>query len=479
MATEVKIPKLGLTMEEGTVAEWLVPDGGVVSFGQAVYRLETDKVETEVEAEGEGVLHQLVAEGTTLEPGAVVGWLLGDGEAAPDGQATDGETLTGQATDGQATAGQVTAAQAAPGRVLASPNARRVAADLGVDLATVTGTGPGGRIVAEDVAAAAATGTGAAAVRPAAETGPPEASAAPEASAPGPATAPVSPLVRRLAESQDVDLTAVAGTGPAGRITRDDVTAAAAAAAEGRVAVARPPSTPPERPEAVGEVPLTGMRRLIARRMHASLQEMAQLTLTMDVDMDAGVALRDDLRDQWADTDLVVPGYTDLVVKAVAMALAEHPRMNAEVRDDHIALLEQVNIGVAVALDDGLVVPIVRDAPCLPLAELAAESRRLADAARSRTLELVELEGGTFSVTALGMYGVDAFTPVINPPNVGILGVGRIRDEVRLTRKGRVKPTRRMTLSLTFDHRAVDGAPAAQFLQAVRELLEAPLRLLT
>jgi pyruvate dehydrogenase E2 component (dihydrolipoamide acetyltransferase) len=134
---------------------------------------------------------------------------------------------------------------------------------------------------------------------------------------------------------------------------------------------------------------------------------------------------------------------------------------------------------VAVALDDGLVVPVIRDAACLPLAELAAESSRLAEAARSRSLELVELEGGTFSVTALGMFGVDAFTPVINPPNVGIMGVGRIRDEVRLNRKGRVKPATRMTLSLTFDHRAVDGAPAAQFLQTVKALLESPLRLLT
>jgi pyruvate dehydrogenase E2 component (dihydrolipoamide acetyltransferase) len=447
MATEVKIPKLGLTMEEGTVAEWLVPDGAAVTAGQLVYRLETDKVETEIEAEGGGVLHQLVAEGTTLEPGAVVGWLLAEGETAPGG---DG--------DG--------AGPASPGRVLASPNARRMAAELGVDLTALTGTGPGGRIVAEDVEAAAAREV------------PAEPSGTTEPAA-------VSPLVRRLAETRGVNLGAVAGTGPGGRITRADIEAAGAAADVGRaatgvqVAVAGPPSGPTERPEAVGSVPLTGMRRLIARRMHASLQEMAQLTLTMDVDMDAAVALRDDLRDQWADTDLVVPGYTDLVVKAVGLALAEHPRMNAEVRDDHIALLEEVNVGVAVALDDGLVVPVIRDAACLPLAELAAESSRLAEAARSRSLELVELEGGTFSVTALGMFGVDAFTPVINPPNVGILGVGRIRDEVRLTRKGRAKPTRRMTLSLTFDHRAVDGAPAAQFLQSVKALLESPLRLLT
>jgi pyruvate dehydrogenase E2 component (dihydrolipoamide acetyltransferase) len=433
-------------MEEGTVAEWLVPDGSPVTTGQVVYRLETDKVETEVEAEGDGVLHQLVAEGTTLEPGAVVGWLVAAGESAPG---SDGD-----------------GARAGRDRVTASPNARRVAAELGVDLASVTGTGPGGRIVAEDVEAAAALEV------------PAEPSVATEPAA-------TSPLVRRLAESRGVDLATVTGTGPGGRITRDDVTAAAAAddvdrAATGvQVAVAGPPPAPAERPEAVGTVPLTGMRRLIARRMHASLQEMAQLTLTMDVDMDPAVALRNDLRDQWADTDLVVPGYTDLVVRAVALALAEHPRMNAEVRDDHIALLEEVNVGVAVALDDGLVVPVIRDAACLPLAELAAESSRLAEAARSRTLELVELEGGTFSVTALGMYGVDVFTPVINPPNVGILGVGRIRDEVRLTRKGRAKPAKRMTLSLTFDHRAVDGAPAAQFLQTVKALLESPLRLLT
>ena len=329
----------------------------------------------------------------------------------------------------------------------ASPNARRVARELGVDLAAVTGSGPGGRVVSEDVEAAAAR------------------TAAPAARAPATpgAAAAVSPIVRRRAGELGVDLAGVRGSGPGGRVLRADVEAAAGPAAG---------------PAAGERIPLTGMRGTIARRMHRSLQEMAQLTLVTDVEAGPMVELRRRLAGEWGDADLPVPGYTDLVVKATALALRDHPRLNATIAGDHIELLTAIDVGLAVALDDGLVVPVVRAADALPLDRLARETARLADAARVGALTRADVEGGTFTVSPLGMFGIDAFTPVVNPPNVAILGVGRIRPEVVPDGEGGFAVAERMTLSLTIDHRAVDGAPGARFLQTVAALLAAPLRLL-
>jgi pyruvate dehydrogenase E2 component (dihydrolipoamide acetyltransferase) len=216
---------------------------------------------------------------------------------------------------------------------------------------------------------------------------------------------------------------------------------------------------------------MSGMRGTIAKRMHASLQEMAQLTLTMDADVDAVVADRERRR-----ADGAAPGFTDYVLAAAARALHEHPRVNAQVTPDGIAVLPEIHVGLAVALDEGLVVPVVRHANRLRLAELSAETTRLADAARRGKLTMNELEGGTFSVSALGMFGVDAFTPVINPPNAAILGVGRIRDDLTLV-AGKVTTVKRLTLSLTWDHRVLDGAPAAAFARTIVRLLADPTSL--
>jgi pyruvate dehydrogenase E2 component (dihydrolipoamide acetyltransferase) len=221
---------------------------------------------------------------------------------------------------------------------------------------------------------------------------------------------------------------------------------------------------------------MRAMRRTIAQRMHASLQEMAQLTMGMEVDMGEAVKLRSQLVDEWA-ADGIRPSFTDLVIKAVAKALRRHPLLNSQLTGQGIELLSEVHIGMAVALDDGLVVPVVRDADVLPLRELAQETTRLAEEARAGKLSLDEMTGASFSVTALGMAGVDFFTPIINPPNVAILGVGRIHDAVAWEGDRPVK-VQQMTLSLTIDHRVVDGAPGAAFLGTVRELLEAPYRLL-
>jgi pyruvate/2-oxoglutarate dehydrogenase complex dihydrolipoamide acyltransferase (E2) component len=429
VAVEVVLPKLGLTMQEGTIEEWLVPTGEAVAVGDPILRLATDKVDVEVEAEAEGHLHPLVDAGATLAPGARIAWLLAAGEALPAG-------------DSPATAAPATA-PAAGERLLASPNARRVGRANGVDLAAVRGTGPGGRIVSEDV----------------------EEFLTAAATVPAPVPAPAgTPLVRRQARELGVDLDGVRGTGPGGRVTRADVDAAA---------VARPAA--PAAPDA--EIPLTGMRGVIAARMHASLHEMAQLTHGYEVTLDAVVALREQLKAEWAPTGLRVPSLNDFVVVAAARALLEHPGLNASVEGDRIVLRREVHVGVAVAVPDGLLVPVVRDAAIRSLTDVAAQTRSLAAAAREGRLPLAALEGATFVVTSLGGYGVDFFTPIVNPGNVAILGVGRLRDGVRW--EGDVPHRARvLTLSLTFDHRAVDGAPAAEYLRTVARLLTQPLHLL-
>jgi pyruvate dehydrogenase E2 component (dihydrolipoamide acetyltransferase) len=218
------------------------------------------------------------------------------------------------------------------------------------------------------------------------------------------------------------------------------------------------------------------MRKTIATRMFQSLQSTAQLTMNMDVRMDDCVRLRDQLVAEWANEG-VKPSYTDLVVRAVTKALAQHPRMNASMGESEITLLREIHVGIAVALDEGLVVPVIRNASALSVKEIAQESARLVRAARDGKLSMDDYAGGTFSVSTLGMFGVDSFTPILNPPQAGILGVNRIRDDVGWEGD---RPVRRkaMTLSLTWDHRVLDGEPAARFLATVRDLLEAPYRLL-
>ena len=454
MPKEIYLVKVGMNMTEGVVDEWYVADGGQVQEGELLYRLETEKVNLDVDAEATGTVKHLVAEGvtknramslaTSLRPtrlfrpiwrrSAVVRLrrvrprLQRCREVAapvPDQRLGDG------------------------GRVKSSPAARRLAGELGVDYVSLTGTGPGGRIVEADIRAAAAAGS-----RPAAEPAAADNQAARS-----------SPIARKLARELGVDLGGIRGSGPGGRITKEDVEAAAAAAAN---------RTLEGRPDTV--VPVRAMRRTIAKRMFESLQSSAQLTMDMDVAMDEAVNLRRQLVEEWTDEG-VNPTYTDLVIKAVSKALIKHPGMNAVFGEQEIRLRGDVNVGMAVALDDGLIVPVVRHADRLSVHDLAIESARLAAAARDGTLTPDELADGTFTVSALGMFGVDAFTPIINAPQSGILGVNRIRDDVAWDGDRPVK-AQVMRLSLTWDHRVLDGAPAAQFLAAVRDLLEKPFRLL-
>lgn len=399
MATEIYLVKVGMTMHEGTVEEWYVADGERVEAGALLYRLETEKVNLDVDAEDAGTVKHLVAAGTTLAPGDVVGFIYGDGEEIPS--------------------------------VLPKPAPKP---DIAVrDSAAPAQAEPPPRATGQRVAA--------------------------------------SPAARKLAAELNVDLAAVAGTGPRGRITREDVQNAASAET---AAVSEPaPATPPA---ASQTTPLRGMRKTIAERMHASLRDSAQLTMDMEVGMDEAVRLREALVAEW-EPDGVRVTITDLVLRAAAKALAEHSAMNAALIDNAITRFEAVHLGVAVALDEGLIVPVIKNAQHKSLRQLAEASAALAQRARDGALAVDDVAGGTFTITSLGMFGVDGFTPILNPPQAGILGIGRLYDGVAWV-DDRPTKARRMRLSLTWDHRVLDGAPAAAFLGAVRGFLEAPLRLL-
>ncbi len=477
MAEEFVMPKLGLTMESGTIVSWLVDDGSDVTAGQPVLVIETDKVESEVEAPGAGRLHQVGVVGEEYPSGVGIGWFLDDGEAPPVSAAPARDTgdphpsapPVGGGNAASATNGDrpstpaAIAATGIGGRILASPNARRVAGERGIDLALIAGSGPGGRIVSEDVPL----------------TAPASAPAGGAVATVGPSgNVLATPAARTLATLLGVDLTQVAATGPDPRIDREDVAAhvrARLAAGPTAAAWSAPGAAPAELPPASqtpsSVIPMRGMRGTIAQRMSESIHSMAQLTLTIDVDMDGVVADRSARKERAAEGG-TVPGYTDYIIAATGQALVEHPGANSQVTADGVALLPAVHVGMAVAVDDGLLVPVIRNTLGYDLDALAAETTRLAVAARDRTLAVDELRGSTFSVTALGMFDVDAFTPIINAPNTAILGVGRLRDDVAWSDDGQPMRASRLTLSLTWDHRAFDGAPAAQFVQSIKRRLE-------
>jgi pyruvate dehydrogenase E2 component (dihydrolipoamide acetyltransferase) len=452
MATEVLLPQFGMGMQEGKILRWLKDVGDEVAEGEPLLEIEAEKVTVEVPSPRSGILTRILAEvDETVPVREVIAIIMSPQEAAsaPPAARADGRRRTGTpATPDGAAAASTAAAPLPPASdaarpgVQVTPLARRVAREHGIDLREVQGTGPGGRITDTDVRRTLTAKA---------------ASPSPARGAP-PATVQVEPRARRLAQQHAIDLSRVRGSGPNGRIVEADVRRAmdgAAASVDGLEQV----------------IPLTGKRGVIARRMLESLQGMAQLTLSSDANVTALVKQRELLKSQF---DLT---YTDLLVKAAALALRKHPRLNARIAGQEIHLLPDVHIGVAVALDDGLIVPVVRNADRKGLKTIAEENRELAERARSGKLGPAEVSGGTFTVTNLGTFGIDSFTPIINPPEAAILGVGRIVERIA-RRDADLVWQQMMTLSLTFDHRVVDGAPAAAFLQTLRELLERPEALL-
>ena len=387
------MPKFGLTMREGTIQRFFKAAGGRVNAGEPLFEVETEKVLYEVEAPASGTLAiTLFDEGATVECGTAVA----------------------------------------------------VIAEVSEDVATVAARYSQIKSASQP------------AHRDSPVTSPPAAdrTAAPNASGRHAA----SPVARKLASELGVDLDKVKGTGPGGRITREDVERGAKSAATLQPAISAPAPS-------ADRVAFRGVRKVIAERMHQSLHSSAQITIAAEADVTPATEFRARLSREFDFS------YTDMMIHAVARALMRHPRMNARLNENgaEIVVFVNANVGIAVALDEGLIVPVVSRAESKSLREIAVESRALGEKARAGNLKLEDVTGGTFTITNLGMFGIDAFTPILNPGETGILGVGRIVEKPAVYR-GEIAKRAMLWLSLTFDHRVLDGAPAAQFLQSVIEL---------
>jgi len=447
MATKIIMPKLGMAMAEGVVAKWNKRDGDQVKKDEAIAVIMSKKITYKLTAPESGILRIVVREKETRPVASILAFVTAPGEPLPAieevGPSAKPEEVVAPVP--------VKAEAPAPktGFVPASPAARRVAKEKGVDLAYVTGTGTGGMVTEADVLHFAQ---------------------AREKEAAAPVEVLATSAAKKLAQERGLNLVEIPGTGSGGRITEQDVLAFVASRARPAAPVPAP-HTMATPPLTARVIPFAGMRQAIAEHMVASLHSMAQLTMMTEVDATELVKLRTQLK---ADFELT---YTDLLVKAVAKTLKRHPLLNAILIGDEIHLLEYIHIGVAVALPDGLIVPVVRDADKRTVQEIACEVRRLAQGARDNTLSVDEVTGSTFTLTNLGNYGIDGSTPIINAPEAAILGVGRIVERV-VVHEDQIARRKMMVLSLTIDHRLVDGAPGAEFMRSLKELLESPYRLL-
>ena len=423
MVTEVILPKLGQTMEEGTIVEWLKQEGEPVQRGEVLFMVETDKATLEVEATARGFLRKILAPvGETVPVLTVVALITrtADEDISAYEPRFQVPGFRFQVTEAPEPATLEPETVKPETRIFASPRARRLAREKGVDLALVTGTAPNGRIVERDVVAYLER-------RPRPE--------------------PRPELRRR--------------------------------AVEGPKAMPEAPLAPPGEVPSVESVPLTGLRRVIAERMAASARETARVTLVTEADATAFVEARERLKADVAEEWGFAPGYNDLLGIIVARALREFPYMNARLSADGEAIerLSTVNLGMAVDTERGLLVLVIPNADQMGLRAFGTEFRALVERAQAGKSLPDDLAGGTFTITNLGMYEVDAFTPIINLPEAAILGVGRIQPKP-VVRDGEIVVRQLLTLSLVFDHRVVDGAPAARFLQRIKQLVENPYLLL-
>lgn len=477
MATEIIMPKAGMAMEQGTIIQWMKQPGDYVEAGEILLEIETDKVSMEVEAEVSGyLLKTLYGPGDEVPVIQTIGWIGDKDEAVPSGGADagssaapappagDGQSASASAPPGQPGAGDTepdaqrsagvqaepahgnNGGSAAAGPVRATPAARAIARAHGLDLSRA-GTSGADQVVHRADAEALL------------------------AQAPGSAGQRISPLAAREADRSGVDIGRVEGSGPGGRVLRQDVAeqgagrAGAAAAMSGGV---KPADVKVPKLDGDQRTRLTGMRRVIAERMSASHLMIPPVTLNAELPAGPLVALKDEFRESGQKVSI-----NDLMLLITARALRDCPWMLVSLDQGEVVQRSAVNLGMAVALPEGLIVPVIRDADSLTLTQLAAQARRLSEAARNHKLGLDDLSGGTFSISNLGMYGITTFTPIINPPEAGILGLGG----TRWVADGSGGGSRRLIMdaSLTVDHRLIDGAQGALFLRRVAELMEHPV----
>jgi len=452
MANKIILPKLGQTMEEGTIIEWVKQEGDLVQRDDVLFQIESDKAVLEVESKSRGVLRKiLVPEGVSVPVLTVVAIIakvdedISDllAEVSGDTPATESVSAP-ESTPVAETEPQAPALVHTEERIIASPRARKTAREMNIDLAYVAGTGPNGRIIEKDVLAFAAA-------QPAA-----------------------TPLARKIAQEQGINLADLAGDGS--RITSEQLQATPIAVPATLAPIAEPAVTTAP-PAAGGLTPMRGVRAIIADRMGTSAHTTAAVTLQNVVDATEFVALRTQLKEALAKELGFNVGYNDLLAVIVARCLVEYPYMNVQLQEGGIRQLNSVNIGLAVDSERGLLVPVIHDAQNLGIKQFATQFRELVARARAGQSLPDDLTGGTFTITNLGMFGVDMFTPIINLPECAILGVGRITEQPAIV-DGEIVARQQMWLSLTFDHRLVDGAPAARFLQGIVKYIESPYLLL-
>jgi len=398
----VVMPKLGLTMKDGTIVKWLKKEGETIEKGEPLLEVETEKITAEVEAPASGVLHNiLTSEGSIVSVGELIAIIAEPGEELP------------------------------PPEEIIEKAKKLVAAPIS-EVEEIKKPVPP-PVVEERVR--------------------------------------ISPLARKLAKEHKIDRMKIKGTGPDGRIVKEDVLRAIE---EAKAIPAVPIAAPPTELVRIAEVvPLTGIRRTTAERLSQSYREAVHVTLTTEVDMTETVKLRQRRLPEIEKGAKISLSYTDILVKAVAIALKKNPIINSMLEGDQIKILKNINIGVAVAIEDGLIVPVIRNADEKSLIEIASCLRDLTEKAKQRRLSLDDVSGGTFTISNLGMFEVDTFRPIINPPQSAILGVGAIKDKPVVV-NGQIAIRPAMTLSLVFDHRVFNGVPAAIFLKTLKEILEKP-----
>lgn len=426
MAIEVFMPKNGMDMQEGKIVRWLKNVGDVVEDGEAIMEIETDKITMEHEVDQGGtLLSRYYEDGDTVPVFTVLGYLGKPGEEVPAtapgkvGEAPAAAKAAPAVVENVPAAPQAAAPVAVSGSVAATPYAKKLAAEAGIPLEQVPASGKGGTVVkAGDVEKFKA-----------------------------------SPLAAQIAADKGVDLGSIQGSGFGGKVMKDDVLEAASSA----MATRRP---------------MSGMRRVIADRMFQSHSQIPTVCQDMRVYMDALLALREQINAGKEKADRIT--INDFIVKAAAKALVEFPKLRTRIEGDELVVVPDINIGVAVGLDEGLVVPVIRDADTIALSAVSKKSKELSQRARQGGLRPDDMQGGTFTISNVGMFGVESFTPIINQPEAAILGVNCINDELQLV-DGQVVVKKVMLLSLTWDHRVMDGVDAAKFHQRIKQLLESPM----
>lgn len=434
MATSVSLPQWGMNMEDGTLVKWLVSEGEVVTTGQPLVEVETAKINSELESPVSGIVaHLMFEDGAVVKVGTVVAVIgeVGENPPRPEPRLSKPRRTRGLSL------GVSSVEDEGRSKRQVTPIARRLAKDHGIDLETLTGSGPNGRITETDIRKAIT---------------PDKKQHLKERQ--------VIPRARQLARDNNLDLSDVEGTGPHGRVMVSDVERVLQSSDSNNML----------HDLFTESVKLSGLRKVIADRMSLSVRSMAQVTLTSQIDATALMKSRESLVSEWR-PHKIRPMELDIVVAAVGDALAQHPRLNCYLQDDTISLLKDVNVGVAMAVNDGLVVPVVNQVDLLTLLDIARLLRELTHRARKNLLTVEDVSDGGFTVTSLANYDVDVFTPLVNPPQVAILGMGRIFPRP-VAVDGQVTVRHVMHVSVTFDHRALDGVPVAEYIRTLKSNLE-------